>query len=179
MTDIVPREPTEASARFAHDIDQRLKANVKRLKSMWIELARDLYRFHVGELWRDLGYDSFERWLAEPELDLGRRWVYDLIAFYKQLVVDRQVDPAQLEGIGVSKVREVLPAIRRGQVTLDEALADARELRRVDLEERYRGRGEDGVTAGPDTSTAVRTDREPEWGRCGCCGSLIRKAPGG
>jgi hypothetical protein len=82
-----------------------------------------------------------------------------------------------LKVMKISKVREVLPAIRRELVTVTEALEDATQLRRVDLEAKYRGAASDGHTAGPDTSTTVRTEREPEWRRCEACGSLLRVTP--
>lgn len=173
----IPAEQ-QARAAYAFAVEQGLKANVRKLRGMWVDICRDLYRFHQAQLWRDLGHQSFEHWLADPDLELERRWVYDQMAIYEQLVVQRGVDPERLKQLQVSKVREVLPAIRRGLVTLDEGLTDAGELRRSDLELRYRGKASDGVTAGPDTSTIVRTEDEPEWQRCKCCGSLVRVAPG-
>lgn len=177
LLNVLHPDPSPAAAEAAFIVDQRLKATVRRMRGMWVELARDLYRFHQGELWRDLGAESFEKWLGDPELDLERRWVYDVMAMYKQLVVDRGVEVSRLQELQVSKVREVVPAIRRGLVTVEEALEDATELRRADLEIKYRGRASDGVTAGPDQSTAVRTEREPEWKKCSCCGSMIQTTP--
>lgn len=171
------REPTEATAALAHVVDQRIKGKIMGLRRGWISLMGDLYEFHQGELWRDLGYPGFEAWLADPEIELERRYVYDLIAMHHQLVVERGVDPSRLQQLKISKVREVLPAIRRGIVTVEEGLGDAEQLRRSDLEERYRGKSSDGVSAGPDTSTEVRTSEEPEWRRCRCCNSLIRVTP--
>lgn len=170
-------EPTEAAARHAYQVDQQIRANLKRMRGMWVELAHDLYAFHQARLWRDLGYESFEKWLADPGVEIERRWCYDLMATYEQLVVERGVEPSRLQELAVSKVREVLPAIRRGMVTVEDGLNDAAELRRPDLEARYRGAASDGRTAGPDTSTAVRTEREPEWRRCSCCGSMIQVTP--
>jgi hypothetical protein len=186
MTDVSARveveildagDPSLAAAAAAHEVDQRLKANVRRMRGMWVELARDLYRFHESRLWADLGYETFEAYLADPELELERRWVYDSMAMYKQLVVERGVDPSRLQELQISKVREVLPAIRRELVTLDEALDDATTLRRVDLEQKYRGAASDGRTAGPDTGTEVRTEREPVWRRCEHCGSMYQTTP--
>jgi hypothetical protein len=174
----VVREPTEATAALAHAVDQRIKGKILAMRRTWISLMGDLYEFHQGELWRDLGYTGFEAWLDDPEVELERRYVYDLIAMHHQLVVERGVDPSRLQQLKISKVREVLPAIRRGLVTVDEGLEDAEQLRRSDLEDRYRGKSSDGRTAGPDTSTEVRTAEEPEWRRCRCCGSLTRVPAG-
>lgn len=169
--------PTEAAAAAAFEIDQRVRLNLKAMRGMWVQLAQDLHRFNRSELWRDLGHDSFERWLMDPGLELERRWTYNLIATYEQLVVQRGVEPARLAELQVSKVGEVLPAVRRGQVSVDEALEDAAQLRRPDLELKYRGAGADGVSAGPDTGTAVRTEREPVWKTCPHCGSTYQARP--
>lgn len=167
-----------AAAAAAFEVDQRLRRNVKIMRGMWVRLAEDLYRFHAAEMWRDLGHDTFEKWLADPGLELNERYVYDLIATYRQLVVERNVEPSRLQELHISKVREVLPAIRREIVTVDEGLDDAEQLVRSDLELRYRGKSSPtNGTPGPDTSTEVRTEQEPEWRRCGCCGSLLRVSP--
>jgi hypothetical protein len=140
--ELVPAgDPSPAAAQEAHDVDQRIRLKVRQMRGLWVELAAELHDFHDRKLWRALGCDSFEAWLNDPEFegDLGRRWVYELIAVYEQLVVERGVDPSRLQRLHVSKVREVLPAIRRQQAPLDEALADAETLSRPDLEIRYRG----------------------------------------
>lgn len=129
----------EAAATVAHQVDQSIRATVRAMKGMWIDLAGDLYRFNRSGMWRDLGHDTFEDYLADPELELRRRWVYELIGMYEQLVIDRDVKPDTLKALNVSKVREVLPAVRRGRVTLEQAFADAEQLTRHDLEQRYRG----------------------------------------
>jgi hypothetical protein len=118
-----------------------------------------------------------DAYLMDPDVELERRYAYDLLAMHRQLIVDRGIDPSRLQELQISKVREVLPAIRRGMVTVDEGLADAASLTRPDLEERYRGKASDGVTAGPDTSSVVRTAAEPEWKRCPTCGGLTRVQP--
>lgn len=175
MTELQPREPTEASAAYAHAVDQRIRVTVRVLKGAWITLAQDLYEFKQAQMWIDLGFSGFEAWMADPGVEVEARWVYDVLAMWQQLVIERGVEPSRLQELQISKVREVLPAIRRGLVTVDEGLGDAETLRRSDLEERYRGKSSDGRTAGPDTSTEVRTAEEPEWVRCPHCGSLTRR----
>lgn len=178
MSDLPISADREAAARLAFAADRLIKNKILAMRQTWISLMGDLYEFQKAELWRDLGHRSFEAWLADPEVELERRYVYDLISMHQQLVVDRGIDPSRLQELKVSKIREVMPAIRRGIVTVDEGLEDAARLTRSDLELRYRGKASDGVTAGPDTSTEVRTEQEPEWRRCPSCGSLTRVMPG-
>lgn len=167
----------QAAAGVAFEIDQRLRQTIKQMRRMWVQIAMDLHRFNRAELWRDLGHDTFEAWLSDPELELERRWVYNAIALVEQLVVQRNVEPSRLQDLQISKVSEVLPAIRRGQIGVEEALEDAEQLRRPELELKYRGAAGDGRTAGPDTGTQISTEREPVWKTCSCCGSRYQATP--
>jgi hypothetical protein len=85
-----------------------------------------------------LGYDSFAEWLAAPEIDLGYRQSMRLIESYREMVVERGVSAGALELADVTKVAVVLPAVKRGDVSAEDALSDAQTLSRSDLEDKYR-----------------------------------------
>jgi hypothetical protein len=175
-----PEAIGEAPARAAHEVAERIVGNVRRMRTLWIKVAEDLFRFNELEMYRDLGYTSFEQWLAEPDVDLSRRSVYYLLDVWRELVVGKGVKPAQLEKVDVSKVQDILPAVRRGQVTAEQALADAETLTRGDLRERYRapapsnGDAPPAVPSGPDTSTTYEATDEPAFAICPSCGSRYR-----
>jgi hypothetical protein len=159
--DLLPAQNGEqALAEQAHAAHERIRRHVRQLRGLWVDLAAELHTFHRMKMWADLGHDSFEEYLAQPELELGRRWVYENIAIYEQLVLQWSVPPERLRAMQISKVREVLPAIRRGQVELEAGLSDVETLSRPDLEIRYRGLAS-STPGRPDTSTRVETDREP------------------
>lgn len=160
----------ELAAQFAFQVEQRIRVTIGDIRTAWVRLAEDLFNFQQSELWRDLGHSSFEAWLASPDIDLGRRWVYELISMWRDLVIDRHVKPDRLLPVNVSKVREVLPAIRRGQVTVEDALSDCETLGRDDLRKRYTG-SESPTPGQPDTSSAVHTSSETEYAICHACGS--------
>jgi hypothetical protein len=86
------------------------------------------------------------------------------------LVIQRGVDPKELENAEVSKVREVLPAIRKGTVTVEQALADVRVLGREDLRIRYSGAGA-GLTTGHGPGA------HPGYAVCPTCGSRVAATP--
>lgn len=153
----------------AFRIDQRIRQTVRQMRQGWVSLARDLCDVQDRRLYELLGHPTFESYLADPGLELGRRWVFELTAIYRQLVIVRGVEPARLEQLEVGKVREVAPAIRRGQVTVDTALADAGALGRRDLETRYRGLAS-ATPGAPDVDSRVRTEAEPEVRLCPTCG---------
>lgn len=171
MNEITTTEPTEVQAGAAFEIGERIRTNVRNMRTLWIKLAEDLYKFHELQMWKDLGYTGFEEWLASPDIDLERRWVYELIGMWRELVVKRQVDPTALEPVQVSKVREVLPAIRRGFVDIDEALSDCETLGRDDIRQKYSGAG--AGTTGQPNSTNGNLDAltEPEYALCHACGN--------
>jgi hypothetical protein len=170
----------EAPARAAHEVAERITNNVQAMRTLWIVIAEDLFRFNELEMYRDLGYTSFEQWLAEPDVDLSRRTVYSLLEVWRELVINKGVKPDELKNVGWGKVQEVLPAVRRGQVTPQEALSDAETLTRGDLRERYRapapsnGDAPPAVPSGPDTSTTYEATDEPAFAICPSCGSRYR-----
>jgi hypothetical protein len=65
--------------------------------------------------------------------------MYKLTDAYRFLVIEWGVPLERVKRLKISKVNEVLPAIRRGQVELEAGLSDAETLRRDDLEIQYRG----------------------------------------
>jgi len=166
-----PDESPEAVAgREAWTVDQRIKQIKKATESLYVELAHSLYEFHDGEMWATLGYDSLTEYFSDPDVQLDPRWAYNLIAIYRQLVVERGVDENRLKELEVSKVTEALPAIRRGQVSVDEAFADIKALSKRDLKLKLSGRASE-TPGQPDTGTSISTESEPEWAVCPSCGS--------
>lgn len=166
MGDTSPvRGPGEDVER-AYRLETQIKRAIDTIRSQWVPLAQGLYEFNRTQAWQALGYETFEQWLASPEIELGRRTVFGLIDAYRTLVVDRHVPPAALVDMEITKVRDVLPAIRRGHVDVEAALEDVRTLARSDLRRRYERPQEDRLDAG----------REPEWAMCDSCGSryLVR-----
>jgi hypothetical protein len=156
----------EAVARVAFEADQRIRSTVRQMRRLWIELARELHAFVRAEMWRDLDFDTLESYLADPGIELERRYAFNLVAAWEQLVVQREVPEERLGDLRVSKVLEVLPAIRSGAVSVDRGLADAEVLPRRDLEIQYRGLVSGGQ---PDVDSTIRTEREPRR-ICAHCG---------
>lgn len=168
--------PPEVLVELAQREHTAIVAVVQRMRTLWLELAERLYHFNRNEGWRKLGYQTFEAYLQDPVLEIGRRYAYDLIAMYAQLVVERGVDTSRLQQLDVSKVREVLPAIRHG-LPAEEALSDAEVLTRPDLEAKYRGlASSNGATPGTDEGgSRIETAAAEEWATCECCGRPYRR----
>lgn len=141
-------------------LDRDIRRACQGIRRVWIHLAGDLFEVHRDRSWELLGHDSFEAWLADPEIDLHPRHVYRMIQVYRELVHDGGVPVEALETADVTKVAVVLPALRAGKVDVAEALSDASTLSRSDLQERYAG----------DLSAPLKAETEPEWHDCPDCG---------
>ncbi len=155
-------------AATAFERESTIKDIVADMRRGWVRLAENLYAFHAEEMWTALGYGSFDEWLAGPDIDLSRRHVYGLVETWRVMVVEKGTEPALLEGVGISKLREQLPAIRRGTITVGQAIADAEALSRQDIREKHDGSGlapVDGV---------LEATREPARMQCEACGSWVR-----
>ena len=172
MTDIEPiphdpTHPTEGVAATAYRAEQRIKGLIRVMNAAWTELAESLYQFSQQELWRDLGYNTFGEWCATPEIGIGRRQAYYYLEIWRELIVNRDVDPGDLKRADQTKWTEVLPAVRRGNVTVEEAISDAESLPREDLRLKYAEIG-----SGPEKGLDAL--REPAWVVCPTCGSSYR-----
>lgn len=148
--------PEERRAQHAFEVESKIKKGCASIRQVWVALAAYLYEFHEGRMWELLDYDKFEDWLGSPEIGLGRSHAYALIETYAELVVKREVEQSTLADLEATKVAVVLPALRRGEVELEQALADCEALSRSALREKY--------------GKAVSAERVPliECEECGC-----------
>lgn len=160
----------EEQARVAHELHARVVGRVRAIRREWIYLAAELHEFFRIEGWRALGHASKEAYLASPELGISRTQAYRLVEGYRELVIERQVEVDRLARLDSSTVWEVLPAIRRGQVEPDKALADCEVLGQMDLREEYRKLP---ATQAPGERRAIEPD-DFHYENCPTCGSRIR-----
>lgn len=129
--------PEERAAKKAFKVEARIKEGKRAIQRVWVALAGYLHEFYTEQMWEALGYDKFETWLGTPDIGLGRTQIYALIEAYEELVIKRGLDPSLLEDLEVTKLAVVLPALRKGDVELEDALADCRALSRSELREKY------------------------------------------
>lgn len=172
-------EITAAEAQAAYALEERIRKTISKQRDAWVDLAGDLYTFQTTHAYRQLGYEGFEEWLASPDIDIKRRWVYELLSIWKHVVVDAGVPPEKLRTLEPSKVQDVMVAIRRRHVDPDRALADAAALSRNDLRQLYAGQGDSTTPtptgAAPDDTPHYDAESEPQWVRCPTCNSRVRE----
>lgn len=131
---------SQEAAKVAYGLEEKIVTDIRTLRTNWVRLAQDLYEWNESKAWAALDYSSLEEWLASPDIELSRSQYFRLVENYREFVITRGVTPELLGTVDFTKVREVLPAIRRGHVDPAEAIADAQALTRSDLEEKYRHR---------------------------------------
>jgi len=87
---------------------------------------KNLYRF-LG----DGGYETFESYLASPELQFDRRKAYYLIQIYKTFCEDFKIDKEEVSKIYWTTLRQILPVVNKENCS--EWLNKAKTLSRNDL----------------------------------------------
>lgn len=173
---LAPKTPEEMAADTAHAMHLAILHDIKKIKGAWVDLAAKLYQFRAGNMFEALGYQSFNAYLADPDVEIEHRWAYDYLAMYEQLVIKRGVEPEELKELEVSKVKESLPAIRREQVTWEEAKSAIKSLSKRDIVTMMSGRASPNPGT-PDTGTGISTETEPQFMTCATCGSRVRVDP--
>jgi len=147
----------QTRADRALEIEGKVKEGIQAARTVWVALAAFLSDFHEEKLWTDRGHDSFDSWLADPEVDLGRSMAYALIQNYRFFLKEGGLDSVVLAQYEPTKLQQVIPALKAGDADLDDALADVEALSRSDLKEKY------GKTGGGGRRTE----------KCGICGKQV------
>ncbi|RPH33500.1 MAG: hypothetical protein EHM90_06335, partial [Chloroflexi bacterium] len=132
------KKEAQAITDRAFDLERKIKNAAAHFHKGWWELAKNLYEFHEEGSWRAIGYDTLEEFLAQPEVGISRTHFFRMTKMWRDLVVVKKLKPADLSEIEPSKVREVVPAIMRGEVKPADALDDARGLSYSDVRIKYR-----------------------------------------
>lgn len=170
--ELTPKE-VQAHSDRAFRAERRIKALFLKAHDSWWALSKALYEFHEGGYWAVLGYDSLEDFLVQPDLGIARTQFFRMTKLWRDLVVVRQIAPADLVELEPTKVGEVAPAIMRGDVKIADALDDAKQLGWRDVRAKYRidpttGKTESGHK--PDGSTPLNAGDEPARVLCAACG---------
>ena len=88
----------------------RLKKNVAQSS---LELGRLFKEIKDGELFRQLDYDTFNEFLGDPEIGMGRSTAYLFMELYERWVLRLQVESDRLSAIGTKKLQLINPVMSR------------------------------------------------------------------
>lgn len=106
-------------------------------------MGKLLYEIQENLLYLKLGYDTFEQYLADPELSFKRATAYNLKKTYKQWVLDYGFPIEEVGTIGFERLLEAGKVAT--EETKDSWLTKAKELSRGDLmTEVFEHRGNEG-----------------------------------
>jgi N6-adenosine-specific RNA methylase IME4 len=130
---ILPQKDNSIQSNDAFSVDKEIKILKKGINGGFIELAKRLKQVKDNSLYKELDYDTFESYIAQPELGFQRSSVYLLIQIYEKLVLELNVQPAGLALIEWTKLAEIVPYIN--EKNKEELLSKATELSRSDLRE--------------------------------------------
>jgi hypothetical protein len=160
----------------AFNYEVRVKQAAGNIHEAWWQFAKELYAFHEGGYWQVLGYESLEEFLAQPDLGLSRSQFFQMTKTWRDLVEVKQIEPKRLVKLEPSKVREVVPAIMRGDVKPEKALSDAESLSYSDVKKAYRPSEVHKHKQEPG-KIKLDAESEPQSVKCVVCGSWYTPDP--
>jgi hypothetical protein len=137
MTDLAKKEEAVIAHKNYEDTVV-LKGAIAR---DFVTLGRLLKECLDNSYWKILGHDSFEAYVATPEIALSRSYAYQVVKLFKVYVEDMGLSEGDLTRIGPSRLIAMLPWATdwRGENGGD-LMSDAEHLSLSDLSEKY-GRG--------------------------------------
>ena len=119
----------------AYQVHGQVMQALRVMNGAWLVLAKLLVEVRSERLYQDLGYDSFDEYLATPELGLDGRTVRRWLAAYEatvHLVNGAVIDEERLLAIGSTKLEAVRPLLDAG-ADPEEVLSRAEALSVRDL----------------------------------------------
>ena len=115
----------------AHNLHERLVTLKGEIMGRGLMVGKILYEIQENELYLTLGYDTFETYIADPDLAFKRSTAYKLKGIYEQWVLNFGYKIEDLKPIAQDKLIEAGKVAH--EETKDEWLEKARSLSRSDL----------------------------------------------
>lgn len=154
----------------------RLKNDAMR---SFILLGKELKTNKEEGYFQSLGYPTFEAYIESPELSIGRRSVYSLIAIYDTFVEQLGYSLDELSEVDYSKLDRVIPLINVQPVAHREWFEKAKTLPRRELEREVKQAWRIQRRPQP-VSPILPTDGLEGWintVQCGDCLALLQQLP--
>ena len=121
----------ELIAQEAHTNYENIISVKNRIGKDLLVLGKLLKANHDNKYYRTLNYDTWESFLAMPELSMSRFWAFKLIKVYEVWVDKYNVEPAKLN-IDLEKLW-LVSTMGVNEDNYEEMLEKARTLSRSDL----------------------------------------------
>jgi hypothetical protein len=131
------REEYEQWVAEATVHEHEVKAGLKEVRGGLWRAAKALYAFNEEVGWQALGYDTLGEWLGNPDVTLARSTYYRLLSAWHEFHVLRKIDEDTLKTLDLTKAAISLPALKRGEATVEEVMADVEALGARDMRVKY------------------------------------------
>lgn len=120
------------SAEYAQKVDQRIKNLRYSVDTGFLDLTKSLKEVRDKKLYLLLDMDTFESYIAQPEIALDRGNVYKFIAIYETYIENYKVAPERLLEAGWTKLSKIIPYTN--EHNYEAMLEKATTLSRSDLD---------------------------------------------
>ena len=111
--------------------DRQIKELKIHVNVSWLKMGQLLYECQKNKHYLKHGCDTFETYIAQPELAFKRASVYSLIGIYKDFILTHHLPMSDIGDIDQKKLEMIRPQLKSGNV--EDLLAKARTLSRSDL----------------------------------------------
>ena len=88
---------------------QRIVSLRVSIQQNFLDLGRELHEFRQGKQWNVIGHPTFNSYIADPDVDLGRSTAFMLMGVYAHYVLALGVQPVGLLAAGHSKLEMLRP----------------------------------------------------------------------
>ena len=120
-------------------IERQAREQLTAIQAAWPAIAAALTAVKDTRAYEKAGLPDFKSWLAD--LNIGHRVALEHIAGLAWCY-EHGVDEGRMGETTPGKLAVVIPAVKRKEIDVDEALGDAIVLSRSDLRAKYQGGGE-------------------------------------
>lgn len=158
-------------AEDAYQVHQNIVVAKRNLTGSFLRLAYLLKIANDNKIHKRLGYETWEQYLATPEVSVSVSTASRLINIWKEFILKYHIETAELTRIDLSKLYEVLPVVRglKSKKEVKDWLTKAKELGIQDLRIEKKE-----FLGGVDTENCEHSWTLIEYYRCSKCGLIVR-----
>ncbi len=106
MADVIKLEGSEAWDRY-----MRIRGIRAYVDELGLAMGKELHIFQREEQYKELGYFSFNAFLADPDVSIRRRTAYRLMRNYRKYILELSVPMKALVPVGTSKLDAMVPYV--------------------------------------------------------------------
>lgn len=125
----------ERDADEAHEVYQQIKSIREDETKNRLFLGKALTRFEDGRLYESLGHNTFESFIGDPEVDIGRSTAYRYMKVYRRFLLMAETPAEDVVKMGMRKAGMISRFVNDPAEDIQEWIEKAKMLSRSDLQE--------------------------------------------